>query len=90
MPRPKKTPEQRLLELKAKEAQLAARIKSETSKIRTSERKRNTRRKVIAGALALEHAAMDSTFGETLKNLLDRHVTRADDRALFDLPALEK
>ena len=90
MPRPKKTPEQRLLELEKQKAQIAARIKSEASKIRTSERKRNTRRKVIAGALALEHAGIDSAFGATLKSLLDRHVSRADDRALFNLPASEK
>ena len=90
MPRVKKTPEQRLQELETQKAQIAARIKSEASKIRTAERKRDPRRKVIAGALALEHMAVDAAFGKALKSLLNQHVTRPDDRALFGLSPSEK
>jgi hypothetical protein len=54
--------------------------------------KPNTRRKVIAGALALEHFEKnrDSEFGRIMFRLLDEYVVRPHDRALFpDLPAPE-
>jgi len=53
-----------------------------------SERKADTRRKIIAGALALTHAKVDPSWGQTLLNLIDEYTTKAADRALFDLPPL--
>lgn len=47
-------------------------------------RKRDTRRKVIAGALALSHAGHDREFRRELRRLVLQHVTRPRDRALFD------
>ena len=78
---------QKLLE---KKRQLDAQIKALEARERQAERKRDTRRKVIAGALALEHAGYDEEFGQTLFRLLNRHVTRPQDRALFDLPEREE
>lgn len=48
------------------------------------QRKNDTRRKIIAGALALEHAQHDPDFAATLAGLLNEHVTKPQDRALFD------
>lgn len=61
-----------------------ARIRSEQSKRR---RKEDTRRKIITGALALEHASQnpDSEFARTLLALLETHVN-VKDRHLFAFP----
>lgn len=85
----KKSPEERLQALEAKKAQLQARISREKSKAKTEERKRDTRRKIVAGAIVLEHAQKDGEFGELLDDLLARFVTRPEDRELFDLPSVE-
>ena len=81
----RKTDEELLAELEAKKSQLDARIQKKRAAVRTRQRKLDTRRKIIAGALALEHASIDQAFGTTLKRLIDQHVTRPDDRKLFDL-----
>ena len=81
----RKTDEELLAELEAKKSQLDARIQKKRAAVRTRQRKLDTRRKIIAGALALEHASIDTAFGATLSKLLDEHVTRPDDRKLFQL-----
>lgn len=81
-----KNSQQKIDELNKRKAQIEALIQKEKAKARTEERKQDTRRKIIAGALALEHASIDPTFGEQLHRLLDKYVTRPQDRALFDLP----
>lgn len=81
----RKTDEELLAELEAKKSQLDARIQKKRAAVRTRQRKLDTRRKIIAGALALEHASIDKAFGATLHKLLDEQVTRTDDRKLFQL-----
>ena len=81
----RKTPEQQLEELTIKEAQLKARIQKKKAQVRGAERKKDTRRKIIAGALALEHATQDQQFQATMTKLLNEHVTRPEDRKLFNL-----
>lgn len=85
---PRKTAEQQLAELEAKEAQLKARIQDVRSQVKAKERKQDTRRKIIAGALALEHADTDPEWSSKLNRLLSRYVKRAEDRALFGLDPL--
>jgi hypothetical protein len=80
----RKTTEQKLAELAEKKAQLEARIKQESAKLKSAERKKDTRRKVIAGALALEHAQRDPAFKATLMKLIGDNVSRQEDRALFE------
>jgi hypothetical protein len=81
----RKTPEEKLQELEQKKAQLAAQITRTKAQVRGQERKRDTRRKIIAGALALEHAEQNPDFRKELTRLLEQHVTRPQDRELFDL-----
>ncbi len=81
----RKTPEQQLEELTLKQDQLNARIQKKKAQVRGANRRKDTRRKIIAGALALEHAEKDKTFGTALKRLLNEHVKRPEDRKLFDL-----
>lgn len=78
----------RLQQLLKQQEQLQNRIKAEQAKARTRARKEDTRRKIIVGALALEHAEQHpgSPFAQELARLLHTHVTRPQDRALLDLP----
>lgn len=79
----RKTPEETLAELEQRKAQIDARIKATAAKVRSAERKKDTRRKVIAGALALEHMAHDPAFKKAFEKLISEQVKRPEDRALF-------
>jgi hypothetical protein len=63
--------------------QLEARQQLRDARLAHRDRKRDTRRKVIAGAVALAHAGHDGEFRGQLCRLLAQHVTRPHDRALF-------
>lgn len=82
---PRKPPDQQLAELEKKQDQLQARIAKKKAQVRAVDRKKDTRRKIIAGALALEHMSIDAAFAKTMERLLKEHVTRPEDRTLFDL-----
>ena len=71
----------RLLE---KKARIDARLKALAIADQKQKRKDDTRRKIIAGALALEHATINNEFAAQLASLLNRYVERPEDRALFD------
>lgn len=88
MARQRQTPEQKLAALQAKQAQINERIRQESAKVKAQERKQDTRRKILAGAVALEHAKYDAAFAAALDQQIAKNVTRADDRALFNLPPL--
>ena len=90
MPRAKKTPEEQLAELERKADQIKARKQKLSAKIQGEERKKDTRRKIIAGALALEHGRKDQAFREKLDALLDEYVTRPEERALFELSPVKE
>ena len=80
----RKTPEEQLADLQQKESQLQARIQKKRAEVAKLNRKQDTRRKIIAGALALENMAQDEQFSATMQRLLHDHVTRPEDRKLFD------
>lgn len=71
-------------------AQLSAKIKQLEARSKAQARRDDARRKIIAGALALEHASKDEAFGRTLHQLIGRYVTRSPERALFGLPPLKE
>jgi hypothetical protein len=65
-----------------------ARIKLVQTKLKASERRSDTRRKVLAGAAVLEWAKRDSEFSPRLMAELKRFLVRDADRELFGiLPA---
>jgi hypothetical protein len=70
----------RLLE---KKARIDARLKALALIEQKQKRRADTRRKIIAGALALEHGEQDAEFGRQMAALLNRYVTRPSDRTLF-------
>jgi hypothetical protein len=73
----------RLHQLKAQQQRAAARQKSIESQ---RQRKADTRRKILVGAIVLARIEQ-KRFPETeLRTWLDEALTRPDDRALFNLP----
>ena len=82
---PRRSTTNRMQTLRQKREQLDAQLKLLAAREKQAERKADTRRKVIAGALALEHfeANRDSEFARVLLRLMDEYVTRPYDRVLF-------
>ena len=77
-------------QLQKKQALLQKKIARKKKAVKDTNRKEDTRRKIIAGALALTHMDTEpgSEFAYTMHKLLDRYVTRNEDRELFALPPL--
>ena len=82
---PRKSTTDRLQTLRVRRDQLDAQLKALEARQKQADRKADTRRKVITGALALEHfeANRDSEFARALYRLMDEYVTRPYDRMLF-------
>ena len=72
-----------------KQEEIAAALKQLKAREKETERKADTRRKVIAGALALEHITKnpDSEFAKVLIYLLDNY---AEERSRYLFPFLPK
>jgi hypothetical protein len=81
----------RLGTLEQRLAKVRRQIQRHKAQEKTQTRKDDARRKIIAGALALEHFEKNpgSEFGKTMFRLIDEYA-RPDDRELFDfLPKRE-
>ena len=78
----------KIKKLKAQRAAIDARMRQEQYKLRAAERKIDTRRKVLAGAWALDKVARDNQFAAMAMEDLRNFLTRDDERALFGLPPL--
>lgn len=81
MPRPRKTLEDRLAELAEQQAQLEARRLALLNEKKSTDRKRDARRKIIVGAAVLAHAELHPAFADELRKVLGVAVTRHIDRA---------
>lgn len=79
-----KMPSDERAKLMERRAKIEARLKQLAIQDQKQRRKDETRRKVIAGALVLEHAERKADFAAELHALLNAYVTRPQDRALFD------
>jgi hypothetical protein len=76
--------EHRLQQLKAKQQRIEARRRSLDGR---RVRREDTRRKILVGAIVLAKVDQGVIGKSVLRGWLDGALTRADDRALFDLPA---
>ncbi len=76
--------EAKLKQEKAKKQQIEARKRALSAK---RSRQQDTRRKILAGAAVLAAIERGDWPQNKLLALLDAMLTRADDRALFDLPS---
>ena len=74
----------KLKQEKAKKQQIEARKRAAESK---AKRSIDTRRKILVGAAILAKVERGEWPQDKLLAMLDASLTRADDRALFDLPA---
>lgn len=77
-----------LEKLKAQQAKLAARIQAAEARVKVSERKQDTRRKILIGAYYLDEARKNDDGLAGLKEKLDGYLKRDSDRGLFGLPPL--
>ena len=82
---PSATPEERRRKLKEKQARLNAELQRLDARARQAARKRDTRRKFLAGALVLEMIARGELAEAEVMAALDRFLKLPRDRALFDL-----
>lgn len=79
-----KAQETKLKQLKAQKQQMEARQRAVAAKVT---RQQDTRRKVLVGAVILAKVERGEWPKDKLIAMLDVALNRADDRALFDLPA---
>lgn len=93
--RRRSTLQQRLDGARLKEAEAAAKLVRRNRAVqkyealqKTRERKLDTRRKIIAGGLALKHMRFDPEFGASFRAILDKYVETEAERLLFGLPPL--
>jgi hypothetical protein len=82
-------PNDKLAKLKQQRSRYDEKIKRLEKAEREKERKRDTRRKILAGAVVLAAVENDPDRKAWLARLLDQELIRDDDRELFDLPAKE-
>lgn len=75
-----KTIDDRIADVKARQAALAARLGQLQGKARTVERKRDTRRKIVVGAAVIAHMGHDADFAQLVATVLARNVLRPADR----------
>ena len=68
-------------------AQKHEQLKNLNAQERVKERKRETRKKIVAGGIVLQHAQDDIQFKTVIDRLLNQFVTNDNDRDLFNLPA---
>ena len=80
----------RINKLEHRCAQLKARIEAVQARDRERQRREDTRRKILAGAVVLRLAKEQEGFGRWLKMRLGERLMRADERKLFDLRPTEE
>lgn len=92
---PRRSVEELLDDARKNEARALARFEQKNAAVqkyenlkRRRERKLDTRRKIIAGAIALEHMNHNAAFAAAFEALLDRFVTKGPERTLFGLKPL--
>jgi large subunit ribosomal protein L7/L12 len=82
-----KQSKQALEKLKIQRDKLNSRIQQQEARVKTSERKMETRKKILIGSFYLEHAIKENRMDE-IKTLMDKYLKRNSDRSLFELDLL--
>ena len=77
----------RLKRLMEQREKLDNRIQVAEARIKNSERKKETRKKILIGAYYLDMAVKKNGMGE-IKEIMDKYLTRDSDRELFELEPL--
>lgn len=82
-----KLSKQSLEKLKEQREKLNARIQQKESRLKATERKVDTRKKILIGSYYLDHAIKENKIDE-IKSMMDKYLKRNSDRSLFDLELL--
>ena len=82
----KRTDDEILADLTAKQREIETRINAVKARSKERARKEETRRKVLVGAVILAEAERSEAAKQRLQALLDKHLVRPIDRAVFGLP----
>ena len=80
------TLQERLIQLKLRQQRVDTRKRAINTQ---RERKALTRRKILVGGIVLAKVQQGEIDKLQFRGWLDQALTRADDRALFDLPIIE-
>ena len=84
---PRANPQDRMRKLEEKHARINADIQRVKGREQQAERKRQTRRKILAGAMVLDRLARGEVAEKLFLADMDRFLERDQDRELFGLPA---
>ena len=79
----RRTRTEQIAALKEAEEQKRQRRLALEAQEKQASRKLDTRRKIVTGAAVLAHAALDASFAASLRDLLDKAVTKPADRDLL-------
>lgn len=80
----RKTPQEQREKLLKQKQHLENRLKALDAKQTLQERKGDTRRKILVGAIVLHHAKLKPDFKKWLAGELNRSLDKPHDRALFE------
>ena len=80
----------KITELEAAKKVIEDKIKAEKKRQRQQSRKAESRRKIIVGAVALQHAEINDEFSVLLWDILEKHTTRDADRRALGLSITDK
>ena len=83
---PRANPEERLRKIEEKQARLKAEAQRLKARTRQNRRKRENRRKILAGAMLLDSVEQGDFPEKLFLSHMDKFLTRDHERALFDLP----
>jgi hypothetical protein len=75
--------------LKEQRTKLDARIQAAQARSKTSERKKETQRKILVGAYYLDQARKNNQM-DSIREIMNDYLKRSSDRLLFDLPEWSK
>lgn len=75
-------------QLRQQRERITKAIRAEENKLKDKERKDDTRRKILVGALIMTEAENDPALKSRIEQLLKDNLTRDDDRALFNIPLI--
>ena len=79
----------RLQRLKEQRKKLDARIHAAEARVKTSERKKDTRRKILIGSYYLDLAKKENNMA-SIEKIMGTYLKRDSDRVLFNLNPLPK
>lgn len=84
-----KLSKQSLDKLREQREKLNAKIQAAESRLKVTERKKDTRRKILLGSYYLDNASKEDKVDE-VKKIMDKYLTRNSDRELFELEPLSE